>query len=97
MWLFSGTGLSTRPRWVTLAMAWRSMPLAMASRSAGSARIEPGAPLKVKWYQLAPGARRIAMPGVLRAIVSSSREASPVASMVLFCSAGMRAASSSTR
>ena len=48
MWLFSGTGLSTRPRWVTFAIACLSMPLATASRSALSARIDPGAPLKVK-------------------------------------------------
>ena len=96
MWLFNGTGLSTRPFWATLTTACRSMPLAIAIRSAGSARIEPGAPLNVRWYQLAEGARRIAMPGVRRAMVSSSRDATPVASSALFCSAGMRAASSST-
>ena len=90
-------GLSTRPCWDTLAMACRSMPLATARRNALSARIEPGAPLNVKWYQLGLGARRIAMPAVLRAMVNSSSEATPVASSALFCSAGIRAASSRTR
>ena len=62
-----------------------------------SARIDPGAPLNVKWYQDRPGARRIAMPAVRRAICISSSVARPVASIVLFCRAGMRAASSRTR
>ena len=48
-------------------------------------------------YQLALGARRIAMPAVLRAMVNSSSEARPVASSALFWRAGSRAASSSTR
>ena len=55
MWLFSGTALSESPRWVTVAMVLRSIPLATARRSAGSARILPGAPLKVKWYQRQAG------------------------------------------
>jgi hypothetical protein len=37
------------------------------------------------------------MPWVLRAVVSSASEATPVASMLLFCRAGSRAASSSTK
>ena len=68
-----------------------------ASRRALSARIDPGAPLNVKGFHVGVGARRIAMPSVRRAIVNWSRVATPVASMVWFCSAGIRAASSSTR
>ncbi|COW91724.1 Uncharacterised protein [Mycobacterium tuberculosis] len=46
--MFSGTGSLVRPYWATLAMVYRSMPLAIARRSALSARIDPGAPLRVK-------------------------------------------------
>ena len=71
---------------MTLTMAWRSMPLQIASRSVSSARIDPGAPLKVKWYQLGAGARRIAIPGVRCAVTMSSSVPTPAASMR--CSAG---------
>jgi len=64
------------------------MPLATASRAPWSARIEPAAPLNVKWYQLNAGARRIEIPAVRRAMVNSSREAIAVASMGVVCSAG---------
>ena len=97
MWLPNATGSLVRPYWTTLAMVRRSMPLDTASRSALSARIEPGAPLNVKWDHEGAGARRIEIPFVRCAMVSWSTVPTPDASMVLFCSAGSRAASSSTR
>ena len=78
-------------------MAWRSMPLQIASRSLSSATMDPGAPLKVKWYQVGAGARRITMPGVRWAVTISSSVPTPAASIALFCSAGMTAEVSSTR
>src|SRR3981189_3535899 len=78
-------------------MAWRLMPLQIASRSRSSATMDPGAPLKVKWYQVGAGARRITIPGVRWAVTMSSSEPTPAASISLFCSAGMIAEASSTR
>ena len=78
-------------------MAWRSMPRQIASRSRSSAMMDPGAPLKVKWYQVGAGALRITIPGVRWAVTISSSVPTPAASIALFCRAGMTAAASSTR
>ncbi len=51
-------------------MVWRSMPLDTATRNALSARIDPGAPLKVMCDQAGAGARRIVIPLVRCAMVS---------------------------
>jgi len=50
--------------------------------------LTPLAPLNVKWYQERPGARRMLIPAVRRAISISSSVARPDASIALFCSAG---------
>src|SRR3984957_12754016 len=73
------------------------MPRQIARRSLSSDRMLPGAPLKVKWYQVGAGALRITMPGVRSAVTISSIVLTPAASMALFCRAGMTAEESSTR
>ncbi|SLI34782.1 Uncharacterised protein [Mycobacteroides abscessus subsp. abscessus] len=72
-------------------MAWRSIALEIATRSRGSSRMEPGAPLNVMCEKRSAGARRTTSPGVCEAACTSSRPETSAESSSLFCSAFSRA------